>query len=167
VSAPISAPEMALSIRQPWAELIVMGAKTIENRVWNTHKRGPFFVHASAGCTREEYASALVYARSIDPGIRLPTYADLLRGGFVGRVDIVDVVPACSDPNDRTAPGGFTRCTCGRAWHMGGGQFGIVLANAQRVPFIPFRGSQRWFRVPDRIRVQLEPTTSARAARSR
>ncbi|WP_245839042.1 ASCH domain-containing protein [Yersinia kristensenii] len=37
----------ALSIRQPWAWLIVNGYKDIENRTWNTKCRGPVLIHAS------------------------------------------------------------------------------------------------------------------------
>lgn len=37
----------ALSLKQPWAELVVSGKKKIELRKWNTHFRGEFLVHAS------------------------------------------------------------------------------------------------------------------------
>lgn len=38
-----------ISIQQPWATLIVMGAKKIETRSWKTEYRGPLLIHASAG----------------------------------------------------------------------------------------------------------------------
>lgn len=37
----------ALSLRQPYAELLISGKKTIELRKWNTKFRGKFLVHAS------------------------------------------------------------------------------------------------------------------------
>ncbi len=37
----------ALSLKQPWAELVVSGKKKIELRKWNTHFRGEFMIHAS------------------------------------------------------------------------------------------------------------------------
>lgn len=37
----------ALSIRQPWVELILQGRKTIEVRTWNTNYRGRLLLHAS------------------------------------------------------------------------------------------------------------------------
>lgn len=37
----------ALSIRQPWADLIVRGLKTIEVREWAVAHRGPFLIHVS------------------------------------------------------------------------------------------------------------------------
>jgi hypothetical protein len=36
-----------LSVRQPYAWLIVAGFKTIENRTWRTNYRGPLQIHAS------------------------------------------------------------------------------------------------------------------------
>jgi hypothetical protein len=44
----------ALSIRQPWAWLILNAGKDIENRDWLTRFRGPFLIHASKGMTRAE-----------------------------------------------------------------------------------------------------------------
>lgn len=38
-----------ISILQPWATLVVIGAKRIETRSWNTKHRGPLLIHASAG----------------------------------------------------------------------------------------------------------------------
>lgn len=37
----------ALSLKQPFAELIVTGKKAIEIRTWNTSYRGDFLIHAS------------------------------------------------------------------------------------------------------------------------
>jgi activating signal cointegrator 1 len=39
--------EKALSVRQPWASLIVCGLKTIEVRSWSTSYRGPLYIHAA------------------------------------------------------------------------------------------------------------------------
>lgn len=46
-----------LSIKQPYADLIPSGKKTIENRRWATRYRGEFLIHASShvdkrGCRR-------------------------------------------------------------------------------------------------------------------
>ena len=37
----------ALSLKQPWAELVLQKKKKIEIRKWNTHFRGEFLIHAS------------------------------------------------------------------------------------------------------------------------
>ncbi len=68
----------ALSIRQPWAELIVQGRKTIEIRSWNTRFRGPFLVHASKNPDRN--------------ALELFKLENLEYGKIIGIVDLVDVV---------------------------------------------------------------------------
>jgi hypothetical protein len=37
----------ALSLKQPWAEFVADGKKTVELRKWNTKFRGEFLIHAS------------------------------------------------------------------------------------------------------------------------
>src|SRR5215471_13086409 len=37
----------ALSLKQPWATLLVSGRKTIEVRRWPTARRGRFLIHAA------------------------------------------------------------------------------------------------------------------------
>lgn len=37
----------ALSIKQPWAQLIALGIKPIENRTWPTKFRGRVYIHSS------------------------------------------------------------------------------------------------------------------------
>ncbi len=36
----------ALTLYQPWAQLVVLGIKTIETRSWSTSYRGPLAIHA-------------------------------------------------------------------------------------------------------------------------
>lgn len=38
-----------LTLSQPWATLVAIGAKKIETRSWNTRYRGPLLIHAAAG----------------------------------------------------------------------------------------------------------------------
>jgi hypothetical protein len=69
-----------LTIRQPWAHLIVNGTKDIENRDWSTKYRGAFLVHAAQridleGCERHR----------ISPD-------KLQTGGVIGTAEIVDCV---------------------------------------------------------------------------
>ena len=37
-----------LTVKQPWASLIVHGIKDIENRSWRTNFRGRVLIHSSA-----------------------------------------------------------------------------------------------------------------------
>lgn len=119
----------ALSIRQPWAWLILHAGKDIENRDWPTRFRGPFLIHASKGMTRSEYEDATdpLWARG-GPTIDLPAFDDLPRGGIVGRVEIVDCVAASESP-----------------WFRG--RFGFVLRNARSLPFQACRGALGFFDV--------------------
>ncbi|MDE1868619.1 MAG: ASCH domain-containing protein [Candidatus Micrarchaeota archaeon] len=68
-----------LSLKQPFAELVVSGRKTIELRTWNTKFRGAFLVHAS-GNTNVEACKML----GMDPD-RLP------RRAVVGKATIYGV----------------------------------------------------------------------------
>ncbi len=95
----------ALSIRQPWASLIVAGYKDIENRSWRASYRGPVLIHSAqrvADVTLEEIARRLKVA--IGP---LPN--KLARGAIIGMAEIVDCVTAHTSPWFE-GPFGFRRC---------------------------------------------------------
>lgn len=92
----------ALSIRQPWAHEIVHGPKRHENRsakLSARNYRGPLLIHASLGCTRDEYESAVEFIRharrDLGYGITkrepppVPALADLTRGAIVGVCRVV------------------------------------------------------------------------------
>ena len=74
----------ALTIRQPWASLIMAGHKLVENRTWSTSYRGPLLVHAGLKVDRAGYS---VLERM---GVQAPQ--DLPSGVILGVVDLVDVV---------------------------------------------------------------------------
>ncbi|MFY9830510.1 MAG: ASCH domain-containing protein [Rhodoplanes sp.] len=118
----------ALSIRQPWAELIVAGLKDIENRTWRTDYRGPVLIHAGMKIEPID-ADLREWVKRIS-GFDLPQADDLLRGGIVGQAEIVDLVQSSSSP-----------------WFSG--PYGFVLANARRLPFRPMPGQLGIFEVPE------------------
>jgi ASCH domain len=70
---------LALSIRQPHAEMILLGVKTIEFRSHRTHTRGRIYIYASLhrGPAAEDVDLA--------PGIDLQS---LPRGKIVGTVEV-------------------------------------------------------------------------------
>ena len=41
-------PQRCLTVKNPWAYLIVRGIKDVENRTWKTNYRGNVFIHTSA-----------------------------------------------------------------------------------------------------------------------
>jgi len=120
---------VALSIRQPWAWLIVHGGKDIENRSWPTRFRGRVLVHASKGMTRDEWAETYFAVAEIDSALadRMPRPDQIERGGIVGEIEIVDCV------SDSTSK-----------WF--GGPFGFVLRNPKPIPFHPCNGALGFFR---------------------
>jgi len=77
-----------LSIWQPYAWLVVNGIKTLENRSWRTHYRGPVLIHASASLVNLTVAECKKYgARG---GVHMPKNYAI--GGVIGYVEIVDCV---------------------------------------------------------------------------
>jgi len=95
----------ALSLRQPWAWLVVNGFKPIENRVWSTRFRGKFFVHAAAKMTSEDYEACRIFIDGFS-SIELPEPQDLIKGGIVGEAKLVDCVKSHESPWF-TGPYGF------------------------------------------------------------
>ena len=123
----------ALSIRQPWAWLILHAGKDVENRDWPTNFRGRMLIHASKTCTKAEYEDAIEFMemRRLDHlGVSFPAIDQLERGGIVGSVEIVDCVTESES-----------------AWFMG--HHGFILCNPKPMPFVPFKGRLGFFNVPE------------------
>ena len=80
----------ALSVRQPWAWLIVNGFKDVENRPRRTHYRGPSLIHA--GFNRAGYAENIEWVKR-KHGIFVPLQLDA--GGIVGVVDVIEPMADC------------------------------------------------------------------------
>jgi len=120
----------AISIRQPWAWLIIAGHKTIENRTWPTKHRGDIQIHAAKGCTQLEYADAVAFVRLFNPALasNIPALNKLAKGGIVGVARI-------------------TGCVIKHPSPFFVGPFGFVLENAYPLPFIPMRGMLGIFNV--------------------
>jgi hypothetical protein len=131
----------ALSIRQPWASLILKAGKDIENRCWPTKFRGRILIHAAKGMTRDEHEDAIDFAvmackAKPHPEARGATFRelgfardDLPRGGIIGSVEIVDCVKYSASP-----------------WFMG--EYGFLLRDPQPLPFRPWKGQLGFFDVP-------------------
>jgi hypothetical protein len=115
----------AISIRQPWAWLIVHGFKDVENRTWATNFRGRLLIHA--GRTPDPRLAKLrVLMREVHH-IELPETFEL--GGIVGEAEVIDCVKQCAS-----------------AWFSG--PFGFILAHAKATPFAPCKGKLSLFNVP-------------------
>jgi hypothetical protein len=124
----------ALSIRQPWAWLIINAGKDIENRKWFSKYHGPLLIHAGKGMTRAEYddVAAWLASRPELAHIRLPAREHLERGGIVGMVNMYGSVNRSDS-----------------SWFFGPN--GLVFAGARPLPFTPYKGQLGFFRVPDEL----------------
>jgi ASCH domain len=125
-----------LSIRQPWASLIVSGIKDVENRTWSTRYRGPVLICASQ---RTDDISADEIERRF--GVRPPS--DLPLGGIVGTTLIVDCV--------RDHP---SKWAASDHWHF-------VLVNARPLPFVRWKGALSLREAPSELLQLLDLDHSA------
>jgi len=132
----------ALSVRQPWAWLIIrpdvhdpkkrallrsMGQiKDIENRTWPTRLRERISIHASKGFDAEGFD----WVCERFPDIAMPEEFDL--GGIVGTVEVTD-------------------CTTAHRSSWFEGPYGFVLAAPRRTAFVPCRGRLGFWEVPPHI----------------
>lgn len=113
----------ALSLKQPWAWLVVNGYKDIENRDWRTTHRGPLLIHASL--SKQDFSEdELQYIRRYYR-IEVPNELDI--GGIVGVVDVVDCVTEHRSK-----------------WFSG--QYGWILKNPRRLRFRECSGVVKFFR---------------------
>jgi hypothetical protein len=87
----------ALSVRQPFAELLVTGLKPVENRTWDTDHRGPLAIHAAQTFTAEEARQAAMLA---DSGVPLPT--EFPTACILGIVRLVDVIHVDETPDSKS-----------------------------------------------------------------
>ena len=78
----------AISIKQPFAWLLVNGFKDLENRNWKTNFRGEILIHASKDIDVSDYAFVKANYQDID----LPKITDFEKGGIVGKITITEVV---------------------------------------------------------------------------
>ena len=118
----------ALSIKQPWAWLIVNGYKDIENRQWYTNYRGRIYIHAPKQV--DDTGWSFIKER-IDSATFNFLYYDcpLVRGCLIGEAEITECVSGCDSP-----------------WFVG--KYGFVLANPKEfVNNIPWKGQLGLFEV--------------------
>ena len=117
----------ALSIREPWAWLIVNGYKDVENRTWSTNFRGRIYVQAGRRINPWDFPEQRKYIK--DSGLIIPL--ELSLGAIIGEVTITDCVDRSGSP-----------------WFCG--PFGFCLSKPIAYDqFIPYRGQLGCFEVGD------------------
>lgn len=131
----------ALSVRQPWAHAIVHHGKDVENRSRRLGHRGWTFIHASGGCSDDDFAAGLGFMAQL--GVN-PDRGTMGWGGIVGIARIIGC--ECASPSE---------------WWMG--PFGLIIDRAHALPFVPCRGTVApLFWKPDKETLdQLRPSVEA------
>lgn len=121
----------ALSIRQPWAWLIVNGYKDVENRDWPTRFRGPVLIHAGKTLTVKHHAEVcerLALAGLIPPD--MPPFEALELGCFVGWTRVTGCTKKVASPWKEPETWGFT------------------LTDSHPIRSYPWKGQLGFFNVP-------------------
>ncbi len=109
----------ALSLKQPYAELVVFRKKTIELRNWNTKFRGKFLVHASKKPDKQ--------------AMKEFGFEDLPFGKIVGEVELIDVKNYQNKVEHKKDK---SKHLASDSW----GNYGFVLKNAKRLKPINAKG---------------------------
>ncbi len=109
----------ALSLKQPWAELILQGKKKIELRKWNTNFRGEFLIHASKIPDKK--------------GMKEFGFDKLPCGFIVGKAKLVDVKKYKDNK-------GLLRDKNLHLADSNWGSYGFILKNVKRTKPIPAKG---------------------------
>ncbi len=124
-------PLKIISIKQPWASLIVSQMKDVENRTWATNYRGRVLIHASL--RGDDIPHDEVERRyGVRPPLILPS------GGIVGIAEIIDCVR-----------------TSDSRWHLAH-HWGFVLINSRPLPFVEWKGALSLRDAPPELIVRLE-----------
>lgn len=109
-----------LSLKQPFAELILLGKKKIELRKWNTKFRGDFLIHASKIPDKK--------------AMKEFGFDNLPFGCIVGKAKLVEVKKYSNEEEHRKD----------KNLHLASsfwGNYGFILENVERVKEIPCKGN--------------------------
>jgi len=127
----------ALSVKQPWAALLALGAKTVEVRTWKSKRRGRLLIHASKIPDPRPEA----WAWLTTPELRIA--AEQL-GGIVG---VGEFVGCLAYPTIEEFSADCPRHLNEPAWFREQGLFGLEFQAVRPVPFYPCLGNTFFFPV--------------------
>src|SRR5579875_2427196 len=130
-------PQYALSLKQPWAALLVHGRKTIEVRRWPTARRGRILIHAARVPDDRPQAWSHLPAEWLET-------AQLL-GGIIGAGDLID---CCTYHTLEAFQADQHRHLNDPSWFQAP-LYGFSFTNLTVLPFRRYPGSVRFFPVED------------------
>ena len=128
----------ALSVKQPWATLLARGLKAVEVRRWPTARRERVLIHAARVPDGRPHGWSLVPSERLAEARRV--------GGLVGAVTLTGCVKYES-PAAFAADG--ERHLNDPAWFVGPALYGFVFADPEALPFRPYSGGMRFFKLED------------------
>ncbi len=167
----------ALSLTQPWASLVAIGAKEIETRSWSTKHRGWLAIHAAKAmpgwareiCFDEPFFSAFESVGDWVPDADLPTTTklNLPFGAIVAVVNLHHVGEIRRNPPDGQP------YIYPKPWVVRGpeldfgdftpGRFGWILTGGYRLKEpIPCKGALGLWTVPVEIEAEIRKQTGLR-----
>jgi hypothetical protein len=128
----------ALTICQPYAELIARGDKPIENRTWPTSYRGPLAIHAgkSRAWLGDEDEEAALYAVDV---------RRIAFGAVVAVADLVACLPAQYPADTYNWPASWRHLS---DHEHANGPWCWVLENVRRIDPVFVRGAQGLWELP-------------------
>lgn len=90
----------AVSLTQPWATLVSIGAKRIETRSWSTSYRGKLAIQASKGFAREDVrlANHREPFKTVLTEAGYPLFSTLPRGAIIAVCNLIEVVRIPAQP---------------------------------------------------------------------
>lgn len=152
-----------LSLTQPWASLVAIGAKRIETRSWRHPYRGPVAIHAALKVP--EYASNFCDTREVQEeferaGAEGFTHAkDLPLGMIVAVADIETMFRFTSATFDkileRSRAGGLPKYEA-LFGDYSAGRCGILLTNVRELASpVPCRGALSLWEIPGDVQRQI------------
>jgi hypothetical protein len=123
----------AITLIEPWATAIAYAGKTIENRSWYTHYRGPLAIHAGARIDRTD----LDYVVRQVPGGPKKTLEDWIRRGVKQNGGSFDEL---LQPSQVIAIAMLVDCVAHSSSPWFGGIWGFVLEGVIPIRPIPKKG---------------------------
>lgn len=117
---------IALTVCQPYAELIARNKKPIENRTWPTTYRGPLAIHAGK-------------SRAWMDRFDIVDYQQMAFGAVVALVTLADCVKLSDLPEEL------------KNHEHANGPFCFILTEVRRIKPYWCQGAQRLWQIPDEI----------------
>lgn len=124
-----------LTLKEPWAGLIISGVKKIETRSWKTNYRGELFIHAGLLSSDNQLRISLI-SESTD--IPFPSH-----GFIIGKCNLVDCFQITDEYAKHMERQDYVNYLCG---DYAAGRYAWVLESPMKITPIKATGKQGLWR---------------------